>query len=261
MGNRITDLFQEKEYRILSIFTTAGFPKLNSTIPVLTALQNEGVDMIELGMPFSDPLADGPVIQNSSSIAIEDGMTLKVLFGQLEGFREKIHVPVILMGYVNTVMQYGIEAFCEKCSEVGIDGVILPDLPLYEYETFYRPQFDKHGLLNVFLVTPQTGDARIAELDKATEGFLYLVSTASTTGSNKKVASMTGYLDRNQKMNLSSKTIVGFNIKDSETFETACKYSNGAIIGSAFIKAINPSGDAQEEIEKDVKVFVKSINA
>jgi tryptophan synthase alpha chain len=254
--NKINELFQNKKEGVLSIFTTAGYPKVDCTIEVLESLQDNGVDMIELGIPFSDPLSDGPVIQNSSSIAIENGMTLKLLFSQLEGFREKIKVPVILMGYVNTVMQYGVEAFCVKCEEVGIDGVILPDLPLFEYESTYKNLFEKHGLLNVFLITPQTSDERIHKLDEASDGFLYLVSSASTTGSSKKISGVKEYLERIQGMNLKSNTIVGFNIKDRETFQTACKYSNGAIIGSAFVKAIEKS----EDLSKDIKAFIKGLS-
>jgi len=253
--NKINELFDKKKNGILSIFTTAGYPKLDCTLKVLESLQSNGVDMIELGMPFSDPLADGPVIQNASSIAIENGMTLKVLFSQLEGFRSKIDIPVILMGYMNTVLQYGIEAFCKKCEEVGIDGVILPDLPLFEYETMYKELFEKHELLNVFLVTPQTSDERIHKLDEVSEGFIYLVSSSSTTGSTKTIGGVEDYLKRVQGMNLKSNTVVGFNIKDKKTFDEACEYSNGAIIGSAFVKAIQNS----EDLNKDISNFVETI--
>lgn len=245
--NRIERLFEAKSDGILSVFTTAGYPNLEDTIPVLEALQEAGVDMVELGMPFSDPLADGPVIQNSSMQAIENGMRLQVLFEQLEGFRQKIHLPIVLMGYVNTVMQYGIEQFCEKCKALEIDGVILPDLPHYEYETIYKPYFERAGLANVFLVSPSTTPERIRVLDQASKGFLYLVSSASTTGSDKAVTNTEAYLQRVKAMNLSSKTLVGFNIKDSESFQLACKYSNGAIIGSAFIKALGAHEGALKE--------------
>lgn len=258
--NRINQLFNTKKQDILSIFTTAGYPTLDSTVEVLKNLQDSGVDMIELGMPFSDPLADGPVIQGSSMKAIENGMTLKVLFKQLEGFRTQIEVPVVLMGYVNTVMQYGIEDFCQKCQELGIDGVILPDLPFYEYKTTYQSLFEKHGLLNVFLITPQTSSNRIKEIDEATKGFLYLVSSASTTGSSKKVSGVENYLNRIQQMNLKSKTVVGFNIKDHSSFTTACKYSNGAIIGSAFVKALEHSTDLKSTINNFVQSIKKTSN-
>lgn len=257
--NRINKVLEEKKDGVLSIFATAGFPTLNCTVTVLEELQSNGVDMIELGMPFSDPLADGPVIQNSSSVAIENGMGLKTLFKQIEGFRKTVHVPVILMGYVNTVMQYGIEKFCAKCEEVGIDGVILPDLPFFEYQTTYKELFDQHGLINVFLITPQTSAERIKILDEATKGFLYLVSSASTTGSAKVVGNVNDYLERIQGMNLASKQIVGFNIKDAASYQTACKYSNGAIIGSAFVKAIDPKAEGTGDLKNDIKNFVSSI--
>lgn len=254
--NRVKDLFESKKDGILSIYATAGYPKLDSTLTVLKSLQDAGVDMIELGMPFSDPLADGPIIQNAGGKAIENGMTLKVLFDQLEGFRNEIKVPVFLMGYVNTVMQFGIEAFCAKCSALGIDGVILPDLPYYEYETIYKGLFEANNLVNVFLVTPQTSEERVRELDAASKGFLYLVSTASTTGSSSKtVDGAEQYLARIQSMNLSANTIVGFNIKDSSSYQLACKYSDGAIIGSAFVKAIEESTN----LEKDIQDFVQTI--
>ena len=251
--NRIEELFKKKEGGVLSIFYTAGYPSLGDTIPVLEALQNEGVDLVELGMPFSDPLADGHVIQESSMKAIANGMTLSVLFDQLKGFREKIHLPVVLMGYVNTVMQYGIESFCKKCAEVGIDGVILPDLPFYEYETFYKASFEKAGLANVFLITPQTSDDRIQVLDRATKGFLYLVSSASTTGSSKNVVNTVDYLKRIQSLNLQSNTLVGFNIKDQSSFAIACEFSKGAIIGSAFVKSLAEEGSIEEKVKKFIK--------
>lgn len=256
--NRITELFQNKKDGILSIFATAGFPERDNTMDVLEVLQENGVDLIELGMPFSDPLADGPVIQNSSSVAIEKGMDLKTLFHQIEGFRSKIKVPVILMGYVNTVMQYGIEKFCKKCEEVGIDGVILPDLPFFEYQSTYKSLFDQHGLLNVFLITPQTSEERIKMLDQASEGFLYLVSSASTTGSTKVMNNVEDYLARIQGLKLKSNSLVGFNIKDKKSYQMACKYSDGAIIGSAFIKAIDPK-EASGDLKKDISNFVSSI--
>lgn len=255
--NRINTLFQDKKNGILSIFVTAGFPRLDSTMEVLEALQDSGVDMIELGMPFSDPLADGPVIQNSSSISIANGMNLKVLFDQIKDLRKSIHVPVILMGYINPVMQYGFENFCKKCKEVGVDGIIIPDLPYFEYQTLYKKSFEDSGISNVFLITPQTSDERIHLLDKASSGFLYLVSSASTTGNNKGIDEATAYLERIQSMNLTSNTIIGFNIKDAKSFQFACKYSNGAIIGSAFVNAIEKSSD----LKSDIQHFIKSIKS
>ncbi len=253
--NRINKLFQEKKNGVLSIFVTAGFPRLESTMEVLEALQEAGVDMIELGMPFSDPLADGPVIQNSSSISIANGMNLKVLFEQIKDLRKSIQVPVILMGYINPVMQFGFEKFCQKCKEVGVDGIIIPDLPYFEYQALYKKSFDNNGLSNVFLITPQTSEERIHLLDEATSGFLYLVSSASTTGNDKGIDAAKEYLERIKKMNLKSNTIIGFNIKDAISYQFACSYSNGAIIGSAFVNAIEKSNDLKSDISKFVKTI------
>lgn len=255
--NRIQQLFNDKSEGVLSIFTTAGFPKLHQTMEVLQELQSAGVDMVELGIPFSDPLADGPIIQNSSSVAIENGMTLKVLFEQIKDLRQSIKIPIVLMGYINPVMQYGMENFCKKCAEVGVDGIILPDLPFFEYQKFYQKTFEDNGLINVFLITPQTSDERIKILDIASKGFLYLVSSASTTGNNKVNIGTEVYLDRIKKMKLQSKTLVGFNINSSETFKMASNYSNGAIIGSAFIKTIENSTD----LKKDISEFVNYIKS
>lgn len=253
--NRISKAFQDPSKKVLSIFITAGYPNLNNTVEVLKALEANGVDMVELGIPFSDPMADGPVIQEASGVAIENGMTLKLLFEQLRDLRKHVTIPVLLMGYLNPVMQYGYPEFCKSCEEVGIDGMILPDLPLYEYENEYKELFESHGLANVFLVTPETAPERIKKLDDLTNGFLYLVSSSSTTGKKDGIDGTTAYLDRVNKMELKSPTLIGFNIKDAASYEIACKYSNGAIIGSAFIKALNGSVDIQESI----KNFIQSI--
>ena len=239
--------------KVLSIYVTAGFPSLNDTMPILKSLEANGVDMIELGMPYSDPLADGPTIQKSSMQAIGNGMTLKVLFEQIKDLKKEISVPVLLMGYINTVMQYGFDAFCKKCEEVGISGVIIPDLPYLEYKTLYKELFMKHNLNNVFLITPQTSDERIRLLDEETTGFLYLVSTSSTTGGNKTVNDAGAYLKRVHELNLKSKTVVGFNIKDKESFEFATKYADGAIIGSAFVSHIKESKNLPESISQFIK--------
>lgn len=239
--------------KVLSIYVTAGFPSLNDTMPILKSLEANGVDMIELGMPYSDPLADGPTIQKSSMQAIENGMTLKVLFEQIRDLKKEISVPVLLMGYINTVMQYGFDAFCKKCEEVGISGVIIPDLPYLEYKTLYKELFMKHNLNNVFLITPQTSDERIRLLDEETTGFLYLVSTSSTTGGNKTVNDAGAYLKRVHELNLKSKTIVGFNIKDKESFNFATTYADGAIIGSAFVNHIKESKNLPESISQFIK--------
>jgi len=256
MENRITKLFESKKENILNIYFTAGFPNLGDTVRVLKALENAGVDMVEIGMPYSDPTADGPTIQDSSRQALDNGMTIHKLFEQLTDIREHVSIPLVLMGYINPVLQYGIENFCNKASELGIDGTILPDLPFDIYNREYKGIFEKNNLSNVFLVTPQTEEERIHQLDQTAKGFVYIVSTNSTTGSDTKIASdMNDYLDRVKNIELQNPTLIGFNIKDRQSFINACKYSNGAIIGSAFVKMLNES----ESIEKDINDFVKKI--
>lgn len=248
--NRIQKLFQEKTKNVLNVYCTAGYPQLNSTLTVMKALQDNGVDLIELGMPYSDPLADGPVIQASGSRALENGMTIEVLFEQLAGFRNSIVVPVILMGYMNPVLQYGFERFCADAASIGIDGLILPDLPEYEFETEYGAIIKKHGLDFIFLVTPETSEERIRKLDALSSGFLYAVSSSATTGSDKDFTAVEKYLLRLQAMQLKNPVLVGFGIKDRETFKSACKYANGAIIGSAFIKALEQTTDIQISVKQ-----------
>ena len=239
----------------LNVYCTAGFPYLDSTLPVMQALQSNGIDLIELGMPYSDPLADGPVIQESSSKAIANGMTLSLLFDQLKDMRATIHVPVILMGYMNPVMQFGFENFCAQAAAVGVDGLILPDLPEYEFETEYGAIIKKYGLDFIFLVTPETSETRLRKLDGLSTGFLYAVSSSSTTGGDKQMADVSEYLKKLQSMQLKNPVLVGFGIKDKATFETACQYADGAIIGSAFIKALGESDD----LEKATKQFLGNI--
>ncbi|MCW3467571.1 tryptophan synthase subunit alpha [Chitinophaga nivalis] len=255
MQNRIDQLFAQKQHGILNIYCTAGFPQLNDTLRIMTALQENGVDLIELGMPFSDPLADGPVIQDSSTKALQNGMSLNKLFEQLTGFRERIHVPVILMGYLNPVLCYGIEAFCAKCAEVGVDGIIVPDLPMAEFEEEYKPVFEKYNLHLIFLVTPETGEARIRKIDSLSKGFIYAVSSSSTTGKEKDMSGQQAYFERLEKLQLKNPVLIGFGVKDKATFETATAHANGAIIGTAFIKAIEHSTD----ISGSVKAFVATI--
>lgn len=252
---RIDELFKSKQQRILNVYCTAGFPSLNNTLQVMKALQHNGADLIELGMPYSDPLADGPVIQESSAKALENGMTIQVLFEQLKKMRAEIEVPVILMGYMNPVLQYGFEKFCEKAKEVGVDGLILPDLPIYEYETEYGEIIKKYGLDLIFLVTPETKDDRLKKIDQLSSGFIYAVSSSSTTGSNKDINDQEAYFQKLQSMRLKNPILVGFGIKDKKTFDAACKYTNGAIIGSAYIKALS-NGD---DVETTTRDFLKTI--
>jgi len=256
MKNRINQLFQTKKENILSVYFTAGHPNLNDTVEIIQQLEKNGVDLIEIGMPFSDPTADGPTIQRSSETALKNGMSLKLLFEQLKDIRETINIPLILMGYINPVYQFGVEKFCEKCAETGIDGLILPDLPLDEFEAFYKPVFEKYNLHNILLITPQTSEQRIKQIDEASSGFIYMVSSSSTTGAGKKVEDFQReYFERIQSLNLKNQRLIGFGISDRVTFENACKYASGAIIGSAFVKAI----DSGTEIQKTVSQFVMQI--
>lgn len=256
--NRLTKLFQQKNKNILSVFCTAGFPELNSIVPILEALQNNGVDLVEIGMPFSDPTADGPVIQYSNTIAINNGMMLKVLFEQIKDIRSKIQIPLILMGYFNPVFQYGIEHFLRDTHACGIDGIIIPDLPMYEYETFYKEKFEQYGLQNIFLVTPQTSEERIRKIDDLTDAFIYIVSSNAITGGNSSIQQeQENYFQRIKNMLLKNPTLIGFGIKDKQTFDTACEYANGAIIGTAFINAIDKSKD----IQQDIAHFIQKIKS
>lgn len=253
--SRIQELFKQKQKNILSLYCTAGFPHLDSTVEVMKSLQENGADMIELGMPYSDPLADGPVIQHSSTIALQNGMTIKKLLGQLKDFRKQVSVPVLLMGYMNPILQYEFEKFCSDAAAVGIDGLILPDLPEYEFENEYGVTIKKYGLDFVFLITPETSDERIKKLDELSTGFLYAVSSSSTTGKDKNMDDVERFLQKLQDMKLKNPVLVGFGIKDKATFQTACQHTNGAIIGTAYIKALENSSD----ITATTQVFLSSI--
>ena len=242
---RITQLFERKHSRVLNVYCTAGYPELESTIAVMKSLQSAGADLIELGMPYSDPLADGPVIQQSSAVALANGMTIATLFKQLKNFRLEIEIPVILMGYLNPVLQYGFEKFCADAAEAGIDGLILPDLPEFEFETLYGPVIKKYGLDFIFLVTPETTEERVKKLDRLSTGFLYAVSSSSTTGTDKQMQSVEAYLKRLQSYGLKNPVLVGFGIKDKASFDAACAYANGAIIGSAYIRSLGNTRDIQ----------------
>ncbi len=253
--SRLATLFTKKKNQVVNVYCTAGFPELDSTLPVMQALQDSGADIIELGMPYSDPLADGPVIQASGARALHNGMTIPVLFEQLAGFRKSVTIPVILMGYMNPVLQYGFEKFCADASAAGVDGLILPDLPEFEFETLYGDIIKKYGLDFIFLVTPETSEARIKKLDTYSSGFLYAVSSSATTGKDKDFSAVETYLQRLQSMALQNPVLVGFGIKDASTFASACKYANGAIIGSAYISELEKSND----IATTTKQFLSAI--
>lgn len=256
MNNRINTLFKEKEQNILSVFFTAGYPKLQDTVPIIQALVKNGVDMIEIGMPFSDPVADGPSIQHSSLVALKNGMSVRKLFDQLKDIRQSVNVPLILMGYINPVLQYGMEAFCKKCSEVGIDGLIIPDLPLSVYEEDYKALFEAHNLHNVFLITPQTSDERLRRIDEASSGFIYMVSSNSTTGVKTGASGLQeSYFGRIHSFGLKNPRLIGFGISNAESFRQACRYASGAIIGSAFVNALG----TDTPIEENVSTFIYSV--
>lgn len=250
--NRIKELFQKKK-DILSIYYTAGYPSLGDTVAIAEALQESGADLLEIGFPYSDPVADGPTIQASSKQALDNGMDLKLLFEQLKDLRAKVTIPVLLMGYVNPMLQFGVENFCKACVEVGVDGCIVPDLPMVEYEALYESVFAAHGLSNIFLVTPQTSVERIHKIDSLSNGFIYLLSSSATTGQNLKVGDTTeAYFSRIADLKLKNPTMIGFGISSKETFDKACQYASGAIIGSAFVKALDKS-----DVPGSVKRFIK----
>ncbi len=253
--NRLEELFERKKSNILNVFCTAGFPQLNSTLEVMKALQDNGADIIELGMPYSDPLADGPVIQASSTTALQNGMTMQLLFEQLRDFRKEIYVPVILMGNINPVLQFGFENFCKQCASLPVDGIILPDLPEYEFEREYGTIIKRYGLSFIFLITPETSEERIKKLDSLSTGFLYAVSSSSTTGNKKDFTEVEKYLQKLKNMQLKNLLMVGFGIKDKPTFQSACKYANGAVIGTAYVKAI----ESASNIKSATKAFLNSI--
>jgi tryptophan synthase alpha chain len=251
--NRIDQKFQEDK-KLLSIYFSAGYPSLEDTVTILKKLQAAGVDMVEIGLPFSDPLADGPTIQESSTQALRNGMTTEKLFTQLENIREHIDIPLVLMGYFNPMMQYGIEKFCQRCEAIGIDGLIIPDLPVDIYHNDYKALFDQHGLYNMFLITPQTPEVRIRYIDEVSNGFIYMVSSAAVTGAQSSFGiTQTDYFERIANMNLNTPTVVGFGISNAQTYEAASLHSRGAIIGSAFIKFLEKEGVGK------IEEFIRSI--
>lgn len=253
--NRLNHLFATKKDNLLSIYYTAGYPALNTTIDIAEALEKAGADFLEIGFPYSDPVADGPTIQNSSQQALDNGMTLNVLFEQLKDLRKRITIPILLMGYVNPIVQYGVERFCKAAAEAGIDGVIVPDLPMYEYESMYSGFFKDNNLSNIFLVTPQTAESRIRKIDELSNSFIYLLSSSNITGGSLNVSdSIEGYYQRVKAMQLKNPTIIGFGISNNETYTKACQYANGAIVGSAFVKLLGEDGYMDK-----IPGFVKSI--
>ncbi|SHF34722.1 tryptophan synthase subunit alpha [Pedobacter caeni] len=254
--NRINKLFQEKK-NILSIYYTAGYPNLGDTVAIAEELERSGADLLEIGFPYSDPVADGPIIQASSKTALDGGMTLKLLFEQLKDLRKTVSIPVLLMGYVNPMLQYGVENFCKSCAEVGVDGCIVPDLPMIEYEELYSGAFKENGLTNIFLVTPQTSPERIRKIDGLSNGFIYLLSSSATTGQNLQVSEGTeAYFSRIADLKLNNPTMIGFGISSKETFDKACQYANGAIIGSAFVKNLKA-----DDVAGSVKDFMKTFKS
>ncbi len=252
--NSIQKLFQQKDKNLLSIYFTCGYPKLHDTVKVILELEKSGVDFIEVGLPYSDPLADGPTIQESSQIALQNGINLDIVFDQLMTIKGNNKTPLVLMGYLNQMLKYGEDKFCKKVVDCGINTVIIPDLPMVEFENHYQQLFDKYGITNVFLITPHTSEERIRKIDSYTKAFIYVVASASITGAKGAISGQQiAYFERIKEMNLQSKLIVGFGISDKKTFNTSCNYSNGAIIGSAFIKYLGING-----IDK-IKNFIKPV--
>ncbi len=255
--NRIHYLFQNKKENILSVYFTAGFPKLNDTIPTLKALQAHNIDLVEIGIPFSDPMADGVVIQNSSQQALKNGMSIRLLFEQLSDIRKTIHIPLVMMGYLNPIMQFGFEKFCAECNKVGVDGMIIPDLPMADFLKEYKEIAEQYGLEFIFLITPETSENRIREIDSHTNGFIYMVSSAAVTGTQSSFDSRVEYFKRINAMNLKNPRLIGFGISNKATLDTVNQYASGAIIGSAFIKALEETGDVEKGVELLLKKLMK----
>jgi tryptophan synthase alpha chain len=253
--NRLNQLFSSKKDNLLSIYYTAGYPELDSTLDIAEALEKAGVDFLEIGFPYSDPVSDGPTIQHSSEKALENGMTLNLLFDQLKDLRKRITIPILLMGYVNPIVQYGVERFCKKAAEVGVDGIIVPDLPMYEYETLYADFFKGNNLSNIFLVTPQTSEERIRKIDELSNSFIYLLSSSTITGVNLQLSDrIEDYYKRVKAMQLKNPAIIGFGITDNKSFTKACEYASGAIVGTRFVKLLG-----EEKYLEKIPAFIKSI--
>lgn len=258
MKNRITELFVSKKKNIINVYYTAGFPSLNDTVSIAQSLEKAGADILEIGIPFSDPVADGPTIQASNKVALDNGMNLHLLLDQIKEIRKTVKLPIILMGYINPVMQYGVEKFAKDVAALGVDGLILPDLPLHEFEEQYKALFDSLNLCNTFLISPTTSEERIRKIDASTAGFIYAVSASSITGAKGEFSGeQIQYFDRLKKMNLKNPFLIGFGISNKSAFENASQYSSGAIIGSAFINLLNES----KNLDADIQSFVKQFKA
>lgn len=253
--NRLNKLFESGKENLLSIYFTAGYPQLNTTVAIAEALEKTGVDFLEIGFPYSDPVADGPTVQHSSHVALENGMTLNKLFEELKELRKRVSIPVLLMGYCNPMVQYGVERFCKTAAEAGVDGVIVPDLPMYEYERIYSRYFNENNLSNIFLITPQTSEERIRKIDELSNSFIYLLSSSSTTGKGLQLTdTIEDYYRRIKAMQLKNPTIIGFGITNSDTFNKACEYARGAIVGSAFVRFTGT-----EDFLRGIPGFIKDI--
>jgi len=253
--NRLNELFANKKDNLLSIYFTAGYPELNTTLDIAEALEKVGVDFLEIGFPYSDPVADGPVIQHSSEVALQNGMNINLLFEQLKDLRKRVSIPIMLMGYFNPVVQYGVERFCKMAAGVGVDGLIVPDLPIYEYEMLYADIFKSNNLSNIFMVTPQTSEERIRKIDKLSNSFIYLLSSSSITGTALQLSvNIEDYYKRIKAMNLNNPVIIGFGITDQKSFNKACEYANGAIVGTKFVKLL-----AEKDYLDNIPGFVKDI--
>ena len=256
--NRINTLFEKNKKGLLSVYYTAGFPVLEDTVRIGKLLEEAGADILEIGVPFSDPVADGSVIQESNKSALDNGMTLRLLLKQVSELRPQVKAPIILMGYFNPILQFGVKAFCEAAVAAGVDGLIIPDLPLLEYQEMYKATFEANGLQNIFLIAPTTSEERIRTIDKVSNGFIYAVSSSSTTGAKKNFSKeQRAYFERLQKMKLKNPLLIGFGVSNHDTFAAVCEYSAGAIVGSAFISMLKES----KNLESDIPEFVKSLKA
>ncbi len=253
---RIEKLFQNKNKEILSIYFTAGYPKIDDTVSIIETLEKKGIDLIEIGIPFSDPMADGVVIQQSSQMALKNGMTLRKLFTQLSTIREAVKIPLVMMGYLNPIMQFGFEDFCKECDKIGIDGMIIPDLPMNDYLQFYKPIAEKYNLNFIFLITPETSEERIRQIDDNTNGFIYMVSSAAITGTQQSFSHQINYFERIKNMNLKNPRLIGFGVSNKATKEMTFQYASGAIVGSAFIKTLSTANS----IEKAVDLLLEQLS-